>query len=247
MTSETVTEAECEKMRELYTPKGGFSPLVEEFGFDRSTLRLHLYGDCEHDVNADPIIPPSDQQVIAEECQSMREQVQEGVTVAALAEEMNRYRGTIVRHVTGECSHSVPGPTIDQEDTYSRDIVSADRCRDLREQFHESDDANVLEFAGSVEESYQVVRQHLNGYCAHDISVPPRESVRYASEISETECRAMRKAWRDDPDMTFEMMADRFKNARGTIEKHIKFHCSHDSEELLVDEMSIFESDVDDS
>lgn len=245
MTSETVTEAECEKMRELYTPKGGFSPLVEEFGFDRPTLRLHLYGDCEHDVTTDPIIPPSHQKVTSEECQSMREQIQEGVTVAMLAEEMDRYRNTIARHVTGKCSHSVPGPTIDQEDTYSRDTVSADRCRVFREQFHKDDTDNVLEFADQFDEAYHVVLRHINGHCTHEISVEPRESVTRGADTTATECRAMREAWREEPDMSFEVLADRFEKARGTVEKHIKFHCSHDNEELLVDEMSIFESYID--
>lgn len=241
MTDETVTEAECARIRQSYSFKGGFSPLMEEFGLDRPTLQTHLYGDCDHDAGVDPVVPPSRQQVTAAECRSMRERIQEGATVPELVEETDRYRDTVTRHVTGECSHSVSAPTIDEEDTYTRDMLAADRCLELRERFHASDADNVLSFADRVEESYEVVLRHLNGHCTHEVSAPPREVVERGTDTTARECRDMRDAWRDDPDMTFEELADRFDKAPETVEKHIKFHCSHDGEDLLVDEMSVFE------
>jgi len=245
METETITAEECAEIRQDYSFTDGFDPLLETYNISVETLRTHLYGDCEHDVAVDPTVPPSEQQVSANECRFLRNSIHNGETIVELAEKTNRNRQTITKHVIGECSHSVDVPKIKREDTYIRDKVTADDCQQIRQRFHQTDVTSVREFTDQLDHSYQVVLLHLNGNCDHEVDAPPRESVARGSDTSEEICCRMRERWRADLDITFEEIADQFDKSPKSVEKHIKFHCSHEPRDLLVDEMEIFSSYLD--
>lgn len=247
MRNREISAEECAQIRREYSFSGGFSPLEETFGVDREQLRDHLYGNCSHDLDVDPTVPPVEQRVSVDECRSFRERINEGKTIVELADQFERKRQTITRHVTGECEHSLNVPTVDKNETYIRDRISPANCTELRERFHRREDGDVQEFVTDTDFSYPAVLRHLNGQCGHDIAAPRRETEDRVDDISQELCQKMRSAWRDDPDVTFEEIADRFGQTASSVDHHIKFNCSHEYETLLVDEMGTFSEYLDDS
>lgn len=237
----TVSPQDCAMLRAEYSFGEGFSPLLEQFNLTQDELRAHLYGDCEHDIEQEPITPPSERPVSAEACRSYRRRIADGETVPDLADDVGRDRRTIARHVTGNCSHETGGPTITYTETYERNVISAEECATLRERFPQADVDTVQEFATEYEFSYGTIANHLRGDCSHDVSVPPRETRdRAVGSVPQQMCREIRQAWRDDPETDFEELAGRFDASAATIEKHIKFQCHHDYETTFAEEMNMF-------
>jgi len=236
-----VTEDRCRQIREQYAHREGIEPLAEDHGVELDTLRYHLYGDCGHDVVVEPVTPPVEYRLDADECRSLRQRYADGEAVEALQDSFDTQWRSIIRHLTGSCQHEIDAPTETRDELLDRHPVSAAACAALRERYFETEDRTILDVARDVRWSYAAVQRHINGECRHEITTSARSIERRGSNVSVEECSEMRRRWRQNPGISLEEVASEVGNGVGTVERHIKFRCSHNHEELLIDEMSIFE------
>lgn len=241
MSEEIVTPTQCRQIREQYSHREGFDPLIDEHDIEGESLRYHLYGDCSHDIDVEPITPPVEHQLGDDECRSIRERHEDGQDIRTILEREEVRWSPLVRHLTGNCTHENDAPTVERDGLLRRQPISASACAALREAYFEKDDRTILDIARDVRWSYPAVQSHINGQCSHDLETSSRTVDRRGADVSAEMCQEMRQHWRENPDITIEELAAEFGQAGQTIERHLKYQCPHESRDLLVDEMDVFE------
>lgn len=233
MTTEvpSITEAQCGNWRDAL--QAGTAPyeLAAESGVSRQTVIDHITGECSHDGGHDAVL--SSYSVSAEECRDLRLQYEGAHTIDDLLDESGRRWGTLIRHLTGECSHTdVEAPTVTKETILRRDQISAEDCDRFRRGVQEA--GNVMEFANTVEVEYQVVLAHVNGECSHETETPQREPDDRRRDISRSECRAIRQAYRSDLAIDLADLASEYGCSTTTVDRHVHFRCTHPPDDALV-------------
>ncbi|NIC00251.1 HNH endonuclease [Halobacterium sp. R2-5] len=243
MTEESVVTAErCETIRREYSQRTGFNPLAQQLDIEKQAIRHHLYGDCGHDVAIEPIDPPVSHQLDAEQCQELRNLFADGVETETLEQRFETRWQPIARHLTGECSHDIDAPTVERGEIRDREPISRTDCAVLRERFFEDEQRTMIDVARDVRWSYAAVVRHLNGNCSHDITTNARTIDERGGDLTREDCQKAREIWARDPEMTLEKVASKMKRSEATIGRHIKRTCSHPADDLLIDEMPIFDS-----
>lgn len=236
MTTEmdSVSERQCQEWRTAY--RNGKSPyeLAVESECPRSGVYEHLVGECSHGGEEPPISRGRTHNMSVIECRDVRDRYVAGESVETLQASTGRRWKTLVRHLTGNCSHdeSVDAPTVAKQEILRRDPVTASECAQLRRGAREA--ASVMAYADTVDREYQVVLAHVNGECAHDVDEPPREPGDRRQDISHEDCQAIRQAYRSSPETEFSEIAKEYDCSPTTVERHVTFRCSHLSDDLLV-------------
>lgn len=234
-----VSETKCDLFRREC--REGASPyeLAQDEGLERSSVIYHITGECQHDgVGEDPH-PKSGFAVSMGECEEMRSRYSENESIEALLDSMGRTWGTVVFHLTGECTHdaSITAPEFDREEILRRDSITASECNSLREMATEA--GNVMEVANSVDYEYPMILAHVNGECSHDVETPPREPHERANNITRTQCLEIRERYRSSPNIDESDIAADYECSETTVHRHVRFLCSHPPEDSIV-------TDVDD-
>ncbi|QSG04074.1 HNH endonuclease [Natranaeroarchaeum sulfidigenes] len=224
----------CQEWRVAY--RDGKTPyeLSVEEELPRRKVHDHLTGQCSHDGEEPPISRGRTHGVTAPECRGIRDRYAAGEAIEALQASTGRRWQTLVRHLTGACSHetAVEAPTVAKEEILRRDRVTAEECAQLRRGVRDAD--SVMAYADTVEHEYQAVLAHVNGECTHEIDAPPREPTDRSQDISTTECQTIRETYRSSPDTEVTDIAEEYGCSPTTIERHVTFRCSHPPVDALV-------------
>jgi 5-methylcytosine-specific restriction protein A len=228
----TISEGRCVEWR--VSCKQGREPYeisVEE-GVPRDVVLQHAFGECQHAVEEEPLTLKQ-YRVGVEECEDIRSQYDDNSSIEEVMDETGRGWKTLVLHLTGECSHDeeVSEPTFTRQSILRHSRVTADDCERFRRGVQEAE--NVMDFADTEDTRYPVILAHVNGECSHDIDVPPRD-VEDRSRVSREECQRIRHTYRSDSRVELSDLAEEHDFSRGTIERHVKFHCSHPPDDGLV-------------
>lgn len=229
-----ISERQCQEWRVAY--RNGKLPyhLAVESDYPRRDVHDHLTGECPHDCEEPPISRGRTHDVVAAECRDIRDRYAAGESIETLQEWTGRTWQTLVRHLTGRCSHEegVEAPVVEKQEILERDRVTAEECAHLRRGVRDA--ASVLVYADTVDHEYQVVLAHVNGECSHEVDEPPREPNDRSRDISKTDCQAIRETYRSNPDAEFDDIAEEYDCSTTTIKRHITFRCSHPPVDALV-------------
>lgn len=229
-----VSGDQCQEWRIAY--RDGKSPyqLAVEHNHPRRDVLAHLIGECSHDVEISHISRGRTHNVNAAECRDIRDRYVAGETIETLQELTGRRWKTLVRHLTGHCSHgvAVEAPTVEKKEILEKDRISPEECAQFRRGVR--DEASVMAFADTVDYDYQVVLAHVNGECTHDIDERPREPKARSRDISNSDCQAIREMYRSSSDIEFNEIAEEYNCSQGTVERHVTFRCSHPPVDALV-------------
>lgn len=232
--TEAVSERQCQEWRVAY--REGKSPyeLAVESDCPRQRVYEHLVGECAHDGDEPPISRGRTHNMSVSECRDVRDRYSTGESIEALQASTGRRWKTLVRHLTGNCSHSdaVDAPTVAKREILRRDRVTAAECAQFRRGVRDA--ASVMAYADTIDHGYQVVLAHVNGECTHDVDEPPREPADRRQNISNADCRAIRRAYRSSPEVEFSEIAEEYDCSPTTVERHVMFRCSHPPEDILV-------------
>lgn len=235
--SDSVSEQQCQDFRVAY--REGKSPyeLAVISDVSRRTVRNHLTGECNHDVEDPPISRGRTHNVKTAECRTIRDRYASGESIETIGEWSGRRWSTLVRHLTGKCSHETPveAPTVEKKEILQRDSVTAKKCAQLRRGVRDAD--SVMAYADTVDHEYQSVLAHVNGECTHEIEEPPRERNDRSQDISISDCQDIRDAYRSSPDVEFSDISGDYGCSPTTIERHVTFRCSHPPVDALVTEI----------
>lgn len=239
--SYTVSPQTCSEIRTRYSYTEGLEPLQEAFDIDVQELRAHLYGDCAHEIDTEPLTPPVEKRLTPEECSEVRRRAAEGEPISEIAEQARQSRKTVARHAFGDCSHEISTPAVDPSERAPRNRVDSTECATIRSEYKQSDTESVLEFSESREYRYETFLRHIRGDCSHEVSEPPVEGhERAVGAVEEETCRELRTEWRNDTELGFVDIAEQFGLSVETVERHIKFLCAHDYEHVMAEEMESF-------
>lgn len=236
-TKPEVSERQCRDWRIAY--RSGNTPyeIAVESDIPRRIVHEHLTGECTHDDEEPPISRGRTHNVGAAECQAIRDRYAAGESIDSIGEWNGRRWSTLVRHLTGNCSHktSIQAPTVDKQDILERDPVTAEECAQFRRDVRDAD--SVMTYADTVDHEYQSVLAHVNGECTHDVKEPPREPNDRRRDISPPDCQDIREAYRSSPDVEFSAIAEEYDCSPTTIERHVTFRCTHPPVDTLVTEV----------
>ncbi|WP_222114943.1 HNH endonuclease [Haloferax prahovense] len=233
MSESEVSVDTCDEWRQRHNRNESLFSIAHDNDVIRATVRDHVSGECDHTGNVDPIAAAARRPVGETECTALRRRAATGESPDSLAEETGRRWKTLVKHLSGNCEHpDTEGVTVARETLLERTNITAEQCAAFRDGVEET--GNVLAYAKAADHEYQTVLRHVNGECNHDVDIPPRERRERSNDVSESECAAIRDRYREGPDVTLEMLADEFSLSRGTVERHIRFTCSHPPGDLLV-------------
>lgn len=233
MSESEVSIDACDEWRRRHNRNESLFSIARDDDVIRATVRYHVSGECDHTGNANPIAAAARRPVSETECMALRRRAATGESPDALAKETGRRWKTLVKHLSGNCEHpDTEEVTVDRETLLERTNITAAQCASFRHGVEEA--GNVLAYAEATEHEYQTVLRHVNGECNHDVDIPHRERRERSSDVSEAECAAMRDRYREGPDVTLGMLTDEFSPSKGTVERHIRFTCSHPPRDLLV-------------
>lgn len=240
MTAENkhISERQCQDWRVEYRD-GQKSPyeIALESSVPRRVVHNHLTGKCSHDSDEPSISRGRTHKVSVAECRDIRDQYATNEAIEELQESSGRRWSTLVRHLTGHCSHhgSVEAPAVPKKEILRRDRVTAEECAQFRRGVRDA--KSVMAFADTVEYEYQVVLAHANGECTHKVDEPARESRERSENISQQKCQKIRNEYRSDPNITFDEVASEYSYSATTVERHVTFRCSHQPVDTLVTEI----------
>ena len=247
MSAEVVSESLCSDLRNEAAEKASTSELAEQYGFSVGTIRYHIYGDCKHDIELSALSPESPE-IPKSECDQIRSRFAAGTDIDDLVEDFDHTWKTVVRHLSGECSHEDDELVVDRNEILQRHPITAEACASLREVFHSNEDSTLLTLSQSVPWAYHTVVTHINGKCDHEVELESRE-IQKRREITAERCQQLREAYRSNTDLTLtelSPLAEEFDIPEGSIQRHIRFRCSHDPESSILDEIDGWESDIED-
>lgn len=231
---DSVAKTQCSEWRIEY--REGQSPyrIARNHDVNRKLVLTHLRGECNHVVTEPPISRNRSHNLSTAECRDVREAYHSESSIEDLQESTGRRWKTLVRHLTGNCTHDEPveSPVVEKEDILARDSISADDCARFRREVREADD--VASYANRTEFQYQAVLAHVNGECSHEVEEPPRTRNERSRDVSRTRCQEIRQKYRAGPDTDIDSLADEFECSPVTIERHVMFRCSHKPQDALV-------------
>lgn len=231
----TVSEDLCADFREQVNNGTSPAKIAEVNDLSANTVQYHVYGECSHDIEIQPLTP-SGPGLPEEECSKLRREYASGEDANSLADSHGHTWKTVVRHLTGECSHGEGELTVDKQDIFQRMPVSGENCRNLRESYFEADSTDLLEFSKDVPWVYSTVVTHLNGNCNHEIEARSRTKDERA-KITKELCQEFRKRYRENIDLNLSELselAEDYEASAGSIQRHIRFRCGHEPESTLL-------------
>lgn len=236
MTDPRVSAAQCQEWRERFGNDTTQFAIASETSFTRATVRDHVAGDCDHgEDTAHP--EASNVNIQAPECAFLRHQFADGTTAEELAERTGRRWQTVVTHLTGRCTHpDSTGPTVHREEVMDRTPVSAAQCAEFRRDAPNYD--TLIDYAATVEPSYYSVVAHVKGRCSHDLGISPLDIDERARNVTAEECQEIREAYRASPSVTIEELAEGRPHSTKTLQRHVRFTCTHPPGNLLVTEVA---------
>jgi 5-methylcytosine-specific restriction protein A len=233
MTESGVSGQVCDEWRQRHSRDESLFSIARDDDVIRAIVRNHVSGECDHTGSVNSIAAAARRPVGEAECTALRRRAAAGESPDELAKETGRRWQTLTKHLSGNCEHpDIEGTTVARETLLERTNVTAKQCAAFRRGVEEA--GNVLTYAQVAEHEYQTVLRHVNGECSHDVDVPSRERRERSGDVSKSECAEMRDRYREGSDVTLEMLADEFSPSGGTIERHIRFTCSHPPEDLIV-------------
>lgn len=236
MTTDSISEAQCAEIRAESRETTPYQ-IAERLEVNRSVVVRHVTGECEHPGSSSELRTRGDFLVSEEECGDVRRGYDDGEGIDDLQSRTGRRWRTLVGHLTGKCDHPETelSPTFDKQTLLRRDTVTAADCERFREGVRRA--GNVMQFAETVDTDYNVVLAHVNGECTHDVDTPPRESRERGADVDREECREIRRSFRSSPDVDFRELAGEYDRAETTIERHVKFRCTHPPDDTVVAEI----------
>lgn len=191
---------------------------------------------------------PRGSEIPEPECNQMRSQYASGTGVDNIADEFDHTWKTVVRHLSGACSHEENELVVSRHEILQRHPITAEACISLRRAFHEDETSDLLSLSKTVPWSYQTVLTHVNGECSHDIELQSRE-IEERSHITTEQCQQFREVYRRNTNLTLSNLSsleDEFDIPEGSIRRHIRFRCSHDPKSSLLEDIDDWKSVVDD-
>lgn len=236
-TEPEVSERQCRDWRVAYRDGNTPYEMAVERNIPRRVVHDHLTGKCTHGGDEPPISQGRTHKVGAAECQTIRDRYAAGESVDTIGEWSGRRWSTLVRHLTGNCSHQRPveAPTVEKQDILERDPVTAQECAQLRRGVRDAD--SVMAHADTIDHDYQSVLAHVNGECTHEVEEPPREPNDRSRDISPLDCQDIRETYRSGVDVEFSDIAEEYGCSTTTIERHVTFRCTHPPVDALVTEV----------
>lgn len=242
---EKISERQCREWRLAY--RNGKTPyeLAIEAEISRKKVHDHLTGECSHEDDTPPISSGRTHKVSTTECRDIRDRYQTSDSIEDLQESTGRRWQTLVRHLTGSCSHStvIEAPTVEKREILRRDRITSEECVQLRRGVREAN--SVMAYADTVDHDYQAVLAHVNGECTHDIDEPPREPNDRSRDLTSNDCLEIRRKYRSGPGVEFNDLAEEYGCSPTTIERHVAFRCSHPPEDVLVTDVDAVQDILD--
>jgi len=242
----SVSDALCAEFREQVDGGATTAEIAEENNLNTGTIQYHVYGECSHDIGVPPLTP-TEPGLPEEECSELRSEYASGEDANSLADSYGHTWKTIIRHLTGECSHGEGGLTVDKQDIFQRMPVSEEDCKNLRESYFGADSPDLVEFSKDVPWVYGTVITHLNGDCNHEIETQARIKSERA-KITKELCEEFRQRYRENTDLNLSKLlelAEDYEASAGSIQRHIRFRCGHEPESTLLEEIDGWQDLVD--
>lgn len=118
--------------------------------------------------------------------------------------------------------------------------VTKSKCKEYRRKVRETDQS-MLDLSKQCPHSFQTVTRHVKGSCTHDIDVDPLDRFERQStvKVKPSECATMRMMIRNDEDVGFAEIKEKFDISESSVHHHIRGYCSCD------DEVDKIDSDLD--
>jgi len=223
----------CAALRQEY--KEGQSPedLADDYDLDEMTVRYHLYGHCEHEIDEDPVTPAGTD-LSEDQCAEIRTLANKGHHLISITNTVGVSQEVVVDHATGFCEHEGTGVAVERRELYARHSVDASDCAELRRKVDDTDEVLIL--AENTIWNYNTVLTHVNGDCSHSVAPDPREKLdRTPDSTSESVCRELRDRYRESHETTIQHLADQYDYSEGIVEKHITFECNHPPADEIVE------------
>lgn len=181
-----IDEEECSRIRQLREDGYTAQEVADEVGCGKRAVTRHSTGECSHESAQDAItttVGLSD-----DECSAIREMYRSGTPYATIESETGHGRGTISKHVRGDCQHEAADENLIGDDVPKRvgSPVDKARCDEMRALRAEG--LRTEEIAEHVDLSVSNTRKHIKGRCGHhDESDPVLASIRehIASKVRE--------------------------------------------------------------
>lgn len=126
----------------------------------------------------------------------------------------NKHPSVIFRHATGRCDHD------GDVDPVTSPRIESDECREMRVDFQTGD--TVEDIRAAYNRSANAVVKHVFGRCDHTF-----EHKRNGRELSESLCRRMRRAYRENDTATFSDIGSAFIIGTSTAHRHLTGACGH--------------------
>jgi IS30 family transposase len=167
----SISEAKCHKIRELYKSKKSSDKVQETVNACKNTILRHAKANCNHDVTENIFenvnretrnhIP-----ITSSECIKMREMALNINKQADIAEEFNCSLSTVRLHVHNNCSHETHG-------IYEKIVIppiNEHRCHVLRYLYYdEAMKTNKIAELKNIGVSEKTIKKHVCGYCSHKL------------------------------------------------------------------------------
>lgn len=238
MSSTRVSASICNELRRRAEEGAESSKLAQKYDISVGTIRYHIYGECNHAVEPEPLTPP-DVGLTQAECRQIRSRYASGEEVDYIAESMGHTWKTTVRHLSGACHHEEDDLVVEKREILKRMPISEEDCASLRRSYIDEGEPDLLSLSKNVPWTYQTVLRHVNGQCNHVVNVPAR-AIGNRTAISEELCREFRERYRNNRDLTLsnlEPLTEDYEASPGSIQRHIRFRCLHDPESTLLDDI----------
>lgn len=172
----------CETLRQEY--KNGISTidLSKKYDSNTSTVTMHVFGRCEHDVDESPSESPhrhGEGRITVERCEELRRTMREdSLSTTEMAERADRSHNRTMIHAYGHCRHNdrvnVDPIEMDPIDLHPLSKVNADLCAILRWKYKMG--SPNREMANNHSCSLSTIQKHVFGNCCHeDVVESPAE------------------------------------------------------------------------
>jgi hypothetical protein len=126
----------------------------------------------------------------------------------------DKHPSVIFRHATGRCDHD------GDRDPVTSPRIEPDECREMRVDFQTGD--TVEDIRAEYNRSAKAVVKHVFGRCGHTF-----EHKRNGRELSESLCRRMRRAYRENDTAAIADIGSAFIIGTSTAHRHLTGKCGH--------------------
>jgi len=231
MNREAIDERTCAEWRSAYRDGKLSTELAEDVQWSKSAILYHLRGDCSHENGTEPVTMASS--ALSEgACRRIRRKADQGNNPSELAKEMDLSFDAVVAHALGECDHSNTAPTLTRDEFYDRMPVSRRDCAEIRARVKDTETVETV--ANELPWAYPTVLRHANGDCNHEnVGVDPKKKDERSDWIDQKRCAKLRQEFFSSTEKTITELAAEFNTSATTVEKHIKFECTHPPNESI--------------